>query len=314
VTREYSSISVETTLNSAINTTATNIVLPSIAAATALLGGVTLAPGNVDIFTVALDHDTVNEEIVYVTGISGDTLTISRGQAGTGTPGVSGIAHGAGASVKHVLTSDDLIFFRNSASPVPSLGFSGSTSGTTTVQATAIAGTNTLTLPPTSNDTLVARATTDTLTNKTLTAPVISTITNTGTLTLPTSTDTLVGRATTDTLTNKTLTAPVVTVALNAQTATYTAVLGDASKLVTMSVATANDFLIPTNANVAFPIGTVINVAQIGAGKTTIEAVTPGTTTVSSTAGVDPDLRAQFSVASCIKTATDAWLVTGDIS
>jgi hypothetical protein len=50
-----------------------------------------------------------------------------------------------------------------------------------------------------------------TLTNKTLTAPVISTISNTGTLTLPTSTDTIVGRATTDTLTNKTLTAPVMT-------------------------------------------------------------------------------------------------------
>jgi len=49
---------------------------------------------------------------------------------------------------------------------------------------------------------------TQTLTNKTLTAPVISTITNTGTITLPTSTDTLVGRATTDTLSNKTLTAP----------------------------------------------------------------------------------------------------------
>ena len=46
---------------------------------------------------------------------------------------------------------------------------------------------------------------TQTLTNKTLTAPVISSIVNTGTLTLPTSTDTLVGRATTDTLTNKTL-------------------------------------------------------------------------------------------------------------
>lgn len=49
---------------------------------------------------------------------------------------------------------------------------------------------------------------TQTLTNKTLTTPVISTITNTGTITLPTTTDTLVGRATTDTLTNKTLTAP----------------------------------------------------------------------------------------------------------
>jgi hypothetical protein len=70
-----------------------------------------------------------------------------------------------------------------------------------------ISNTGTLTLP-TSTDTLVGRATTDTLTNKTLTSPVISAISNTGTLTLPTATDTLVGRATTDTLTNKTLTAP----------------------------------------------------------------------------------------------------------
>jgi hypothetical protein len=72
----------------------------------------------------------------------------------------------------------------------------------TTPVISTITNTGTLTLP-TSTDTLVGRATTDTLTNKTLTTPVISTITNTGTLTLPTSTDTLVGRATTDTLTNK---------------------------------------------------------------------------------------------------------------
>jgi hypothetical protein len=105
-------------------------------------------------------------------------------------------------------------------------------------------------------------------------------------------------------------------VTLNAQTATYTVVLTDADqKLVTMDVATANDFLIPTNANVAFPVGTVINVIQIGAGKTTIEAVTPGTTTISSTGATatDPELRAQFSAASCIKVATDTWYVVGDI-
>ena len=184
MTRQYSSISVETTLNSGINTTATTMVLPTVGAATALMGGITLAPANADIFTVALDVDTVNEEIVYVTGVSGDTLTISRGQAGTGSPAVSGIAHSAGATVKHVLTSDDLIFFRNNASPVASFAFSGSTSGTTTVQATAVAGTNTLTLPATSNDTLVGKATSDTLTNKTLTSPTI----NTGTLATPTIT------------------------------------------------------------------------------------------------------------------------------
>jgi hypothetical protein len=182
--REYSSISVETTLNSGINTTATTMTVPSVAAATALLGGVTLDPGNVDIFTVAIDHDTVNEEIVYVTGVSGDTFTISRGQAGTGTAGVSGITHSAGASVKHVMTSDDLIFFRNSSSPAASYSFSGSTSGTTTIQASAVAGTNTLTLPPTSNDTLVGKATTDILTNKTLTSPTI----NTATIATPTIT------------------------------------------------------------------------------------------------------------------------------
>ena len=56
---------------------------------------------------------------------------------------------------------------------------------------------------------------TQTLTNKTLTSPVIATIVNSGTLTLPTSTSTLVGRTTTDTLTNKTLTSPKINTAIN---------------------------------------------------------------------------------------------------
>jgi hypothetical protein len=106
-------------------------------------------------------------------------------------------------------------------------------------------------------------------------------------------------------------------VTLNAQTATYTVVLADADqKLVTMSVGSANDFQIPTNANVAFPVGTVINVIQIGAGQTTIKAVTSGTTTISSTGATAtaPKLRAQFSAASCIKVATDTWYVVGDIA
>ena len=83
MTRQYSSTSNATTLASSINTTVTSLTVAT-GTGTALMGGVTLAGGNVDIFTVALDPDTVNEEIVYVTQVSGDTLTISRGQAGTG--------------------------------------------------------------------------------------------------------------------------------------------------------------------------------------------------------------------------------------
>jgi hypothetical protein len=124
------------------------------------------------------------------------------------------------------------------------IDLSGSTSGTTTLQATAVAGTTTITLPA-ATDTLVGKATTDTLTNKTLTAPVISTISNTGTLTLPTSTDTLVGRATTDTLTNKTLTTPVISslssasaTALTLQSAGTTAVTIDTSQNVGIGTTT----------------------------------------------------------------------------
>jgi hypothetical protein len=89
----------------------------------------------------------------------------------------------------------------------------------TTPVISSISNTGTITLP-TTTDTLVGRATTDTLTNKTLTAPIISSISNTGTLTLPNSTDTLVGRATTDTLTNKTLTSPVIATITNTGTIT----------------------------------------------------------------------------------------------
>lgn len=287
MTRQYSSISVETTLASSVNTTATTITLAT-GSATALMGGITLAGGNVDIFTVALDVDTVNEEIVFVTQVSGDTLTVSRGQAGTGTAGVSGIAHTAGASVKHVLTSSDLIFFRNSTSPAASYTFTGSTSGTTTVQATAVAGTTTLTLPA-ATDTLVGKATTDTLTNKTLTSPAIN---------------------------GATIGTSIINLTTNAQTGTtYTSVLDDNGKIVEMNNAAANTLAIPLNATVAYPVGAQINVLQTGAGATTI--IVTGGVTLNCTPQVSSNaakLRTQWSSVTLIKRATDTWVAVGDLS
>jgi hypothetical protein len=103
MTRLYSSISVETTLASGISNVATSMTVAA-GTGTSLLGGVTITSG--DQFTVALDPDTANEEIVFITASSTDTFTIDRAEAGT-----SGVAHSAGATVKHVLTSDDLTFY-----------------------------------------------------------------------------------------------------------------------------------------------------------------------------------------------------------
>ena len=98
-------------------------------------------------------------------------------------------------------------------------------------------------------------------------------------------------------------------------TADYTAVIDDAYQvLVPMNKATAVAFKIPTNASVAFPIGTAITVLNKGAGVCTISAVTSGTTTVLSAGAVaaSPTL-AQYKTAVCIKTATDTWYVAGSI-
>jgi hypothetical protein len=140
------------------------------------------------------------------------------------------------------------------------------------------------------------------------------TITTTGTIAIDSTVATLTG---TQTLTNKTLTDPKINLAFDAQTgASYTAVLDDNGQVVTMSNGSGNTFSIPTNASVAFPIGTQINVLQIGAGQTTIQAVTSGTTTIHSTGATaaQPKLRVRYSAATCLKAGTDLWYVFGDIA
>jgi hypothetical protein len=100
-----------------------------------------------------------------------------------------------------------------------------------------------------------------------------------------------------------------------AQTADYTALSADQYQVLElMNKATAIAYKIPTNASVAFPVGTVLNILNIGAGACTISAVTPGTTTILSAGATaaSPTL-AQYKSAACIKTATDAWYVVGAI-
>ena len=101
-----------------------------------------------------------------------------------------------------------------------------------------------------------------------------------------------------------------------ANTSDYTAVSADQYQVLeVMNKATAINFLIPTNASVAFPIGTVLNVLNIGAGACTIKAVTAGTTTVLSAGATaaQPSL-GQYKAAACIKTGTDTWYIVGSVS
>jgi hypothetical protein len=101
-----------------------------------------------------------------------------------------------------------------------------------------------------------------------------------------------------------------------ANTVDYTAVLADQyQSLEIMNKATAIAFKIPTDASVAFEIGTVLTVLNVGAGTCTISAVTPGTTTVLSAGATaaSPTL-GQYKSAACIKTAVNTWYVVGAIA
>lgn len=107
--RKYSSISQDTTLAAGgISSSATTMTVAT-GTGNSLMGGITLTTG--DTFQIAIDPDTVNEELLYITAQSGDVFTVTRAVAGT-----SAIVHAAGATVRHVLSSDDLNWF-NTTSP-----------------------------------------------------------------------------------------------------------------------------------------------------------------------------------------------------
>lgn len=99
---------------------------------------------------------------------------------------------------------------------------------------------------------------------------------------------------------------------INTQAASYTLVAADQGKIVQMNNGSANNLTVPLNSSVAFPVGTVIGVVQLGAGATTIVAT--GGVTINVDANFTLVLKAQYAVAILIKRDTDTWVLAGDLT
>jgi hypothetical protein len=261
--RYYSASAQDTTVTSGITSSSTTVTV----------GATTGYPSNFP-FVLALDYNTAAEELVTVTGVSGLTLTITRGYNGT-----SATAHASGAVVRHVITAQDLTDAQTHYDLALSSGAHGVTGALATFIGTpSSANLKSLITDETGTGSLVF-ANGPTLTNADLTSATNS---------FPSS------------LGN--------TFTVNAQTGTtYTLVASDANKLVTATNASPITVTIPAG---VFSVGQSVNVVQLGAGQVTFQ--NDGTSTVYSTPGVK--LRAQYSIATVACIATNTFLLVGDLT
>ena len=107
---------------------------------------------------------------------------------------------------------------------------------------------------------------------------------------------------------------PTLTFSINAQTGTtYTPVLADSGKIVTLNNGSAITLTIPPNSSVAYPVGSSLTFINIGAGLTTFAQGSGVTIASSGGTATAPSITAQHNSATCIKIATDTWQVIGAI-
>ena len=290
--RQYAGAAAATTITAGINTTDTTCTL---AATTGWpsTGGVP--------FYVVIDPGTSAEEKCSAT-ISGSTLTLTRGQDDT-----SASSHSSGATIYPVFTANDADEANELVAKLTTKGDLLVTTGSA-LNRLAV-GTNDYSLLADSSATngvawkqipAAGLASDAVTTAKILDSNVTTDKIADNAVTQAKLADRVVGSAEYDNLT------------LNAQTGTtYTLVLTDAHKFVTLSNASAITLTVPPNSSVAFETGDQVNLMQLGAGQVTVAA---GAGVTLRSAGSLVKTSAQYAVATLVKIDTDTWVLLGNLA
>jgi hypothetical protein len=297
--RQYAGAAAATTITAGINTSDTTCSL------TATTGW----PSTAGVpFYVVIDPGTSAEEKCSAT-ISGSTLTLTRAQDDT-----SASSHSAGATIYPVFTANDADEANELVAKLTTKGDILVTTGSALNRLAVGTDGQALVASAAATNGVTWATPTDT------TKQPVATLTTKGDIYAATASATVtrlgVGSDRQNLVADSTASTGIKwqyegELTLNAQTGTtYTLVLTDSAKFVTLSNASAITLTVPTNASVAFPTGTQINIMQLGAGQVTISGA--GVTLRS--AGSKLKTSAQYAVATLVKIATDEWVAIGSLS